>query len=260
MQAFPLDAGRGLRSGDAPLLTLREVDAAPPGAVDPVLTRVSFDVHRGECIALVGPSGSGKTTLLRTIAAMIPQRGGDILFDGQDLSQLRGARLRHVRARIGMITQKHDLVETLRVDKNVMAGALGRWSLWRALRFLFRANAEELAEAEAALRAVGLAGKLKRPTAALSGGEQQRVAIARALIQAPALLLADEPVASLDPATAEEVLTLLTRLARSSGTALICSLHQPELALRFCDRVLEMHGGTVVQQRTPATTGQTAHG
>lgn len=253
------DAARGPRPGSA-LLEMRDVAVAPPGAIDPVLTQVSLDVFPGECVALVGPSGSGKTSLLRTIAAMIPPRGGRILIEGQDLSQLSGDRLRHARARIGMITQKHDLVETLRVDKNVMAGALGRWSILRALRFLLWAKSEELAEAEAALALVGLAGKSLRPTVALSGGEQQRVAIARTLIQAPALLLADEPVASLDPVTAQEVLGLLTRLARSTGMALICSLHQPGLATRFCDRVIEARDGRIVPQLARAAASPPAHG
>jgi phosphonate transport system ATP-binding protein len=206
-----------------------------------------LDVYPGERIALIGPSGSGKTTLLRTIGAAIPPRAGQLLFEGLDLAQVRGAARRDARARIGMISQRHDLVEPLRVDKNVMAGALGQWSAWRALRFLVWANRAELGEAEAALAAVGLADKLKRPTSALSGGEQQRVAIARSLVQAPALLLADEPVASLHPAAAREVLALLTDLTRSRGMALICSLHQPDLAARFCDRIVEVRDGILVE-------------
>ena len=232
-------------AGPVPLLRLRGLDVAPTEQSGPVLTGVTFDASAGECIALVGPSGAGKTTLLRTLAAAIPPRGGAILFDGQDHTRLSGHALRNARRRIAMITQKHDLVETLRVDRNVMAGALGRWSLWRALRFLAWPTREELAEAEAALAAVGLAEMLKRPTASLSGGEQQRVAIARAMVQAPLLLLADEPVASLDPATAADVLRFLTDLARSSGMALICSLHQPDLAARFCDRTFELRDGRI---------------
>ncbi len=146
------------------------------------------------------------------------------------------------------MTQKHDLVDPLRVDKNVMAGALGRWSTARALRFLFWSRPDELKEAEAALASVGLAHKLREPTSALSGGEQQRVAIARALVQAPRLLLADEPVASLDPRTAVEVLELLTGLTKARGMALICSLHQPELAARFFDRIVEVRDGVLVEQ------------
>ena len=234
-----------------PLLRLEQAAVAPPGMREPLLTDIMFDAAPGECIALVGPSGAGKTTLLRTLAAMLPPCSGTVRFGELDLSQLEGAPLREVRTRIAIISQKHDLVETLRVDRNVMAGALGRWSLWRALRFLIRPTRAELADAKAALAKVGLEGKLKHPTSALSGGEQQRVAIARALIQGPELLLADEPVASLDPVTAAEVLELLTGLARSSGMALICSLHQPELAARYCDRILELRGGTVVERGKP---------
>ena len=169
------------------------------------------------------------------------------------MAGLRGRRLRQARARIGLITQKHDLIDALRVDKNVMAGALGRWSTRRALRFLFWSKPQELAEAEAALASVGLAAKLRVPTSALSGGEQQRVAIARALVQAPRLLLADEPVASLDPRTAVEVLDLLTGLTKARGMALICSLHQPELAERFFDRIVEVRDGRLVEtRRAPA--------
>jgi phosphonate transport system ATP-binding protein len=212
-----------------------------------VISGIDLEIQAGERIALVGPSGAGKTTLLRTLNGQIPPRTGQLLFDGQDLATLRAAPLRRVRAHIGLITQKHDLVEPLRVDKNVMAGALGRWSTWRALRFLLWSSPAELAQAEAALGAVGLASKLREPTAALSGGEQQRVAIARALIQAPRLLLADEPVASLDPKTAQEVLDLLTGLTTARGMALICSLHQPELAARYFDRVIEVKGGALVE-------------
>ena len=223
---------------------------APEGASGPVLTGVSLALRRGECVALVGPSGAGKTSLLRTIVGALAPAGGEMRFEGRALAP--HARPRQVRARIGMITQKHDLVEALRVDKNVLAGSLGRLSTWRALRLLIHTRPEELAQVETALAAVGLAGMAKRRTCELSGGEQQRVAIARALIQAPALLLADEPVASLDPATAREVLGLLTGLARSTGTALLCSLHQPDLAERFCDRIVELRDGALVQRtRTP---------
>lgn len=229
------------------VLDLRDVAVAPAQRVPPVLSGVTLSVRAGECLALVGPSGSGKTTLLRTIGAALPPAAGSILFEGRDIAALKGASLRHARARIGTITQKHDLIEPLRVDKNVMAGALGWWSTWRALRFLVWAKPDELQEASTALAEVGLADKLKRPTTTLSGGEQQRVAIARTLVQAPALLLADEPVASLDPATAADVLGLLTNLARSRGMAMIVSLHQPELAARFCDRVIEARDGRIVE-------------
>jgi phosphonate transport system ATP-binding protein len=230
-----------------PLLQLCGVSAAPPEASLPIISDIDLEVEAGERIALVGPSGAGKTTLLRTLNGQIPPRAGRLMFEGLDLGTLKGEALRRLRTHIGLVTQKHDLVEALRVDKNVMAGALGRWSTLHALRFLLWSSPAELKQAEATLGAVGLAAKLREPTSALSGGEQQRVAIARALIQAPRLLLADEPVASLDPKTAVEVLDLLTGLTTERGMALICSLHQPELARRYFDRILEVKAGALVE-------------
>jgi phosphonate transport system ATP-binding protein len=228
------------------LLRVSSLAVAPQPKAGLVIEGVELEVAAGESVALVGPSGAGKTTLLRALGGQIRPRAGQIVFDGETLSALSGKPLRQLRRKIAFVAQKHDLVEPLRVDRNVMAGALGRWSDLHALRYLFWAKAAELAEAREALDAVGLAAKLKSPTSALSGGEQQRVAIARALVQAPLLLLADEPVASLDPATAAEVLDLLTRLCRDHGMALVCSLHQPDLARRFFGRILEIRDGRLV--------------
>ncbi len=239
-----------------PLLQLQGVSAGPSDTAPPVICGIDLEVEAGERIALVGPSGAGKTTLLRTVNGQIPPRAGLLLFEGQDLASLKGTALRRLRAHIGLVTQKHDLVEPLRVDKNVMAGALGRWSTLHALRFLLWSSPEELAQAEVALSAVGLASKLRQPTSALSGGEQQRVAIARALIQAPRLLLADEPVASLDPRTAEEVLDLLTGLTQARGMALICSLHQPDLAARYFDRIIEVKAGALAEAQRPSAVAR----
>lgn len=240
------DPRRGAQREDLePMLLVSGAALAPNPSAPTVLEAVDFTVQAGECVALVGPSGAGKTTLLRAVSGQVWPRAGRIVFDGHELSTLKGAAWRRVRGQIAAIAQKHDLVEPLKVHRNVMAGALGRWSDLRALRYLLWARADELAEAERALEAVGLAAKLKRGTSELSGGEQQRVAIARALVQAPRMLVADEPVASLDPRTAVEVLDLLTRLCRDRGMALICSLHQPDLAARFFERVLEVRDGRV---------------
>ncbi len=227
------------------VLELRGLSAAASPAAEPVVRDVDLTLRAGECVALVGVSGAGKTTLLRTLAGQSPPRAGEVLIDGRPFAGRAVAIRRRDRAQVGLITQKHDLVDTLRVDKNVMAGALGRWSDLRALRFLFWSSPEELAEARTALAAVGLEDKLLVPTTALSGGEQQRVAIARALVQAPRVLLADEPVASLDPAAAAAVLDMLTGLTRERGLALVCALHQPALAARFFDRILEVRDGGV---------------
>ena len=235
----PGDAGR--------LLTVSSLSVAlKPGAA-PIIAGLDLAIEAGETVALIGPSGAGKTTLLRALGGQIRPSAGAIVFNGAPLSALSERRLRETRRLIGFVAQKHDLVEPLRVHRNVMAGALGRWSDLRALRYMFWATASELAEARRALDAVGLAEKLKEPTSALSGGEQQRVAIARALVQAPRLLLADEPVASLDPTKAAEVLDLLTRLCREHNMALVCSLHQPDLAQCFFGRILELQGGRLAR-------------
>jgi phosphonate transport system ATP-binding protein len=213
----------------------------PQGA--PVLGGLTLTAPAGACIALVGPSGSGKTTFLRSINASVPIESGEIWVGGAHISAARGGALRLMRSRIAFIAQKHDLVDRLRVYQNVMAGALGRWSTAHALRFLLRANTGELDEAREALESVGLAHKLRSRTTELSGGEQQRVAIARALVQHPLVILADEPVASLDPETAAQVLELLCSLARTRAITLLCSLHQPDLARQYFDRLLRIKDG-----------------
>jgi phosphonate transport system ATP-binding protein len=214
-----------------------------------VLSGVSCAVRRGERIAILGPSGAGKTSLLRSINGFVPIASGSIRVDSIEVSELRGHALRELRSRIGVISQRHDLIDNLRVHQNVMAGALGRWSSWRALRFLAWPLTEELDEARAALRRVGLEHKLRARTSSLSGGEHQRVAIARALVQDPILLLADEPVASLDPALSQQTLELLCRLAEESGVTLLCTLHQPHLAEHYFERVIEMRSGEIVRER-----------
>ena len=233
--------------GDTPVLRLDRLAVAPAGVAKPVLEGVSLDLHPGESVALVGPSGSGKTTLLRTIATLLRPFAGSATVAGIDPAALEGEELRRLRCRIGMVTQRGDLVGPLRVDQNVMAGALGRWSNWRALRFLLRPTPAELEEARVALAAVGLEHKLFSRASQLSGGEQQRVAIARLLVQAPLLLLADEPVASLDPANARKIRDLLSSLARVRRMGIIMSLHQPDLAWAFCDRVFALSDGRLKQ-------------
>src|SRR5215469_5904177 len=149
--------------------------------VPAVLRGVSLTVGAGERVAIVGPSGSGKTTLFRAICGFVPIEAGHIVVAGTDVGQASGRQLRTLRRGIGVIAQQHDLVERMRVYHNVMAGALGRWSTLRALRFLFWPRRIEMEQARAALERVGAHEKLHARTAELSGGQQQRVAIARAL-------------------------------------------------------------------------------
>jgi phosphonate transport system ATP-binding protein len=224
----------------APLLQIRDLEVRAPASGQIILCGTNLTLDPGERVAVIGPSGAGKTTLFRAINGTVPISSGTLRFEDEDVASCAGPALRRLRRRIAVIAQKHDLVEALRVHQNVTAGALGRWSAARALRYLVWPTRAELEEAKAALGAVGLAHKLQTWTRTLSGGEQQRVAIARALLQAPALMIADEPVASLDPRTAENVLKLLRDLAAERGVALLCSLHQPDLAARFFDRIVEV--------------------
>lgn len=214
-----------------------------------VLNGVSCRVRRGERVAILGGSGAGKTSLLRAINGFVPATSGSILVGGLEVTTTRGSALRRLRSRVGVISQRHDLVDNLRVHQNVMAGALGQWSSWHALRFLIWPLEEELDQARGALRRVGLERKLRARTSSLSGGEHQRVAIARALVQDPVLMLADEPVASLDPALSQQTLELLCRLAEESNVTLLCSLHQPHLAEHYFERIIEMRGGEIVCER-----------
>jgi phosphonate transport system ATP-binding protein len=234
------------------MLDIRDLALSYPGRPSRVLDGFSISVGPGESVAIVGPSGCGKTTLFRAISGFVPIHSGRIAVDGIDVATARGRQLRALRQRVGVIAQKHDLVERLAVHQNVMAGALGRWSGLRALRFLLLPRRSELDEARDALARVGIPGELRNRTSDLSGGQQQRVAIARALVQGPALLLADEPVASLDPELSSQILSLLCGLAATGGMALLCSLHQPELARGYFDRVIDLRRGQVVFRRAAA--------
>ena len=225
----------------------------PPGSAAPACLDVSFTLGRGERVALVGASGAGKTTLLRAINGSMPAQSGDVVLDGDQLRPAIAAMCALLRRSIAVIPQKHDLVESLRVYHNVMAGALGRWSDAHALRFLFWPLAAELDQARAALERVGLAEKLRARAGTLSGGQQQRVAIARALVQQPLLILADEPVASLDPVWPGRCWTCFAGSPSTTASRLLCTLHQPDLAAQYFPRILEMSAGRLVGDRRTKT-------
>lgn len=237
-----------------PVLKITDLIVVRSRNSPPVLNGVSLSVERGEKVAILGPSGAGKTTLFRAINGFVPILSGSITVDGVSVQGLHGKQLRQLRRHIAVVSQRHDLVDRLRVHQNVMAGALGRWSSLHALRFLLWPKREELDEAENALRRVGIAHKLRERTADISGGEHQRVAIARALIQHPALLLADEPIASLDPGLSRQILDLLCTLAQENGFALLCSLHQQEFAYQYFDRVVRIQHGQVEHEELPQPT------
>jgi phosphonate transport system ATP-binding protein len=234
-----------------PLLNITDLVVVRSKKSPPVLNGVTISVDRGEKVAILGPSGAGKTTLFRTVNGFVPIRSGSITVDGISVKGLHGKRLRRLRRHIAVVSQRHDLVDCLRVHQNVMAGALGRWSSLHALRFLVWPKAEELAEAESALRRVGIVHKVRERTSEISGGEHQRVAIARALVQQPTILLADEPIASLDPDLSHQILSLLCSLAEENGFALLCSLHQQEYAYQYFDRVIRIENGLVEYEHQP---------
>jgi phosphonate transport system ATP-binding protein len=211
----------------------------------PALRNFSLRVGAGEHIALLGPSGAGKSTLFRLLNAAVRPTSGSVLFEGKDLATMSGPEIRSVRRRIGTIYQQHNLVPSLTVVENTLCGGLGRWSLAHTIRGIFRPHRQDMEKALHAVESVGLADKRHARADELSGGQQQRVAIARALMQDPDVLLADEPVASLDPRLAEEILDLLTRLAAEQKRILMVSLHKVEVAIQRLPRVVALRNGGV---------------
>ena len=214
------------------------------------LDGVSLEIERGEFVVLIGLSGSGKSTLLRCINRLITPTSGRIRFDGIDVTAARAAELRRVRRRIGMIFQQFNLVRRSSVFANVLAGRLGYRTTWRTIAS--RPSHEDVALAFESLGRVGIVEKAYGRADALSGGQQQRVGIARALMQRPELMLADEPVASLDPATSHSVMKYLEELNRKDGITVICSLHFLSLARRYGTRVIALKGGRIAFDGKPA--------
>ena len=202
---------------------------------------LSLRIGRGERVAVLGPSGSGKTTLLHLLGGVIRPDSGAITIDGRDLGTLDPGR--DLAALVGFVHQQFDLVPHLPVMHNVMAGKLGEWGLLRSMLSLVSARDRDLGLD--ALRRVGIADKAQERTSNLSGGEQQRVAIARILIQSPQAVMADEPVASLDPARAADLVQLLVAIAAETGRTLVASLHAVELAREHFDRAIGLRGGRV---------------
>jgi phosphonate transport system ATP-binding protein len=234
--------------GEAPALRVEHLSMSHGGRR--VLDGVSLSVAPGEFVALLGPSGAGKTTLFRCIGRLAGPVSGEIWAGGAPLHALAGRRLARARRDVGVIFQQFNLVRRLSALDNVLAGRLGRTPFWRVALRRFRAADRALALA--ALTRVGLLEAAAQRADTLSGGEQQRVAIARVLAQESRVVLADEPVASLDPDSARLVLGLLRELARERGIAVLCSLHQVELAHEFADRVLRLEGGRILAGSRPA--------
>jgi phosphonate transport system ATP-binding protein len=210
---------------------------------------VSLDIQHGEFVVLIGLSGSGKSSLLRCINRLVEPTSGSIIFEGADITRASGGELRRIRRRIGMIFQQFNLVRRTSVLSNTLAGRLGYRSSLRTI--IGRPSREDIAAAFENLGRVGIADKAFARADALSGGQQQRVGIARALMQHPELMLADEPVASLDPATSHSVMKYLEEINKNDGITVICSLHFLSLARRYGTRVIALKGGKVAFDGKP---------
>jgi phosphonate transport system ATP-binding protein len=202
----------------------------------------------GEVVALIGPSGAGKTTLFRCLARLVEADGGDIRLFGDPIRSMRSGELRRARRNIGLVFQQHNLIRRRSVLENVLAGRLGHAPLWRVIAARFEKADRQ--RAYAALDRVALLEFADRRADRLSGGQQQRIAIARVLTQESRVILADEPVASLDPAAAVSVLSLLRDIAHEDGISVMCSLHQVDLVPGFADRVLGLRLGRLITDST----------
>lgn len=215
------------------------------------LDGVSFVVAPGEQLAILGPSGSGKSTLFRLLNGTLRPSSGSLSFDGGDLTAMSAAALSGMRRRTATIYQQHNLVPSLTALENTLSGALGRWSLWHTLRNTLRPTREDTDRAMDALELVSLAEKRDTRASHLSGGQQQRVAIARALMQSPDVILADEPIASLDPALSRSILDLLVRVASERKRTLIVALHSVEIAKQCLPRLVALQQGRVFFDAAP---------
>jgi phosphonate transport system ATP-binding protein len=214
------------------------------------LRNVSFSVPDGEFLVVIGLSGSGKSTLLRCINRLIDPTEGEVIWDGVDLAQLQGEDLRKARRKIGMVFQHFNLVKRSSVINNVLAGRLGYTSSRSSLFGQF--TGEDREKAIAALTRLGILDQAHKRADELSGGQQQRVGVARALMQEPRMILADEPVASLDPVLAHSILERLEDLNRDDDITILCSLHYLDLVQRYSSSVIGLRDGEIVYRGSRA--------
>ncbi len=215
---------------------------------DTVLDNICLKIQQGESIAIIGPSGSGKTTLIRTINGFVIPDNGSISIDGKEIKYSDKKNLRQMRKRIGMIYQLFNLVERTSVLENVLAGSLGRYDngVGLVLSTIGLFSKEEKEKAMELLRFVDIEHKASERVDRLSGGEKQRVAIARALMQNPDILLADEPIANLDPKTSQKIIDLLLKINEEKGITLLCVLHHIDTVKDNFNRVIALKKGKII--------------
>ncbi|WP_153769632.1 phosphonate ABC transporter ATP-binding protein [Labrenzia sp. CE80] len=211
--------------------------------------RVSFTIDKPQMVGIIGRSGAGKSTLLRMINRLTPATSGRIIFNGEDILSLRGAMMRRWQRDCAMVFQQFNLVPRLDVVTNVMLGRLNAQSTLKSMFNIF--SADDVNTALAALDRLGIVQEATKRAEELSGGQQQRVAIARALMQDPHMVLADEPIASLDPMNAKIVMDALREIHERDNKVVICNLHTLDTARNYCDRVIGMRDGKVVFDGEP---------
>lgn len=231
------------------LLDVQSLNKIYPNDGPHALKDVSFQVKQGDFLVVIGLSGSGKSTLLRCINRLHESTSGNIIFNNQNITNVKGKILRQTRANIGMIFQHFNLIPRKSVMTNVLSGALGRTGICNSI--FGRFNAEDTKKAHQYIEIVGLKGRENHRADKLSGGQQQRVAIARALMQNPKILLADEPVASLDPATSHSVMQYLKKVNEELGVTIICNLHFLSLVREYASRVIALKDGVLIYQGAP---------
>lgn len=222
------------------------------------LDAVDITIKRGTMVSVIGPSGAGKTTFIRCINRLIDCTTGTVQIDGEALQEMNSRRLKQLRRKIGMIFQNYNLVERLTVLENTLHGCLGALPLYRSLFGLY--PQAERVHALTILEELGLSDYLYQRCADLSGGQKQRTGIARALMQNPEILLCDEPVSSLDPQSAQDILDYIEKIVRTRNLTCVMNLHHVEYAKRYSDRIIGLRNGQVVFDGTPEDLSQKALG
>jgi phosphonate transport system ATP-binding protein len=230
------------------MIEFKQTEVTYPGGLR-ALKGVTLEIPKGQFVVVVGLSGAGKSTLIRTINNLVVPSSGDVLIGGKSITRAKGGELRRMRSEIGMIFQTFNLVRRSTVLRNVLSGRLGHANPAASLLGIF--SKQDIALAHDCLRRVGIPEKAFVRADALSGGQQQRVGIARALAQTPSVMLADEPVASLDPPTSHAVMGDLKRIAREDGITTLVNLHFIDMARDYADRIIGMRDGQVVFDGTP---------
>ena len=230
-------------------LKVKDLCASYSSSGPEILKGISFDVAENDFLAIIGPSGAGKSTLIRCINRLVEPTSGQIYFHGQDVTQLSLRELRKIRRGIGMIFQEFNLIDRMSVMDNLLSGRLG---FTGNMRTLFKAfKRQDIDSALKLLERVGLSDQVDKRADELSGGQRQRVGIARALMQNPKLLLLDEPTSSLDPKISREIMNLVKEMASELKVPCLCNIHDVQLAMDFCNKIIGIQEGTKMFEGTP---------